>query len=773
MVWGQEDFPGDEALIARFLAQISGRSVEGRTMKTGVVAAVACLCAACAALDVPFEIRLPKEAEPHEDWASRELGSYLARRVIGSLTVEGLDGVTFHVGDTPLAMEKGYSSKNMLDEQWIVKSYGSDVVLNGGGTRGAIYAVSHFLEDFCGVRWWSPSEDFVPPATPLVLPRLNVSGRPAFRLRTLYTGLQEPNADRVAAHLRLNDFRSLASGGGFRYGSPGHCHTFDKYLPVEKHFKDHPEWYSFLKSSNCRVGGQHGGQLCLTDPGCRAAMKDRLKEFIAADRADSARLGIAPPTVYDISENDNWNYCECEKCLEAKGLWNQSGLMLDFINDIASSIRNDYPDILVNTFAYHGTEAPPKGGKCAADNVMVRLCNTQSNRAAGMSDPDHTRFRDNLDGWAKSARHISIWDYAITFTRELTGLPLPSEFYYAGYFRACTVRGVRGFFWEHESPHKADMWELKYFLETKLMENPLLDSDELIRTFMNEYYGAAGGKVLEYRCRLDAARRARKGFVSWFPSLSDFEWLTEDDIASGLTFLAAAERATGGEEPFLSRVRRVRVGLDRLVCLRARASGRADTPAAREAAARLKAFWPLWMDRYPAKGRRSSADELVAAIGLPPPKRFFDRRICDFPAQFISPGSGNEKSVRIVDDPESEVGRAIQIDADDSDHYNLPYVIGLYDMAAQRSVVKKSFPRPLSETGYAWYDVGVGVIPTNNATIYLSGTWQTHISMKDKKELYGRKFAIHVSAKFTGRKYRPGSDEPSRIWIDRVVLVEE
>ena len=67
-------------------------------------------------------------------------------------------------------------------------------------------------------------------------------------------------------------------------------------------------------------------------------MKDRLKEFIAADRADSARLGIAPPTVYDISENDNWNYCECEKCLEAKGLWNQSGLMLDFINDIASSI---------------------------------------------------------------------------------------------------------------------------------------------------------------------------------------------------------------------------------------------------------------------------------------------------------------------------------------------------------------------------------------------------------------------------------------------------
>ena len=738
-----------------------------------VFALWAFLPAVATELGEAFVVRQPEAAKPCEVWAAKELAHYLARRVSGVLTVDGLCGVTFHVGDTSFAKEKGYASERMLDEQWIVKSYGADVILNGGGSRGAIYAVTHFLEDFCGVRWWSPSEEHVPPPAPLALPRLEASGRPAFRLRTLYTGMREPNADEVAVRLRLNDFRRRSLGGGFRYGSPGQCHTFDKYLPAERHFKEHPEWDSLSKDSNRRVGGQHAGQLCLTDPGCRTAMKARLKEFIEKDRADPEKRGVAPPLVYDISENDNWNYCHCTNCLAACERWNLSGLLLDFINDIASSVRDTYPDVIVNTFAYHGTEKPPKGDKRAADNVMVRLCNTQSNRAGGIFDPDNTIFHDNLKAWSKVAKRLSIWDYAITFTRELTGLPLPSVFYYADYFRACAVRGVYGFFWEHESPHKADMWELKYFLETKLMENPLLDSDELIRTFMSEYYGAAGGKVLEYRCRLDAVRRARKGFVSWFPSLSDFEWLTEDDIASGLTLLAAAERATGGEEPFLSRVRRVRVGLDRLVCLRARASGRADAPVAREASARLKAFWPLWMDRYPAKGRRSSADELVAAIGLPPPKRFFGRRICDFPAQFIIPGSGNEKSVRIVDDPESETGRAIQIDADDSDHYNLPYTIGLYDMAARRSVVKKSFPRPLSETGYAWYDVGEGVIPTNNATIYLSGTWQTHVSMKDKKELYGRKFAIHVSAKFTGRKYHADSDEPSRIWIDRVVLVEQ
>ena len=88
-------------------------------------------------------------------------------------------------------------------------------------------------------------------------------------------------------------------------------------------------------------------------------------------------------------------------------------------------------------------------------------------------------------------------------------------------------------------------------------------------------------------------------------------------------------------------------------------------------------------------------------------------------------------------------------------------------------MVKHSFPKPLSETGYAWYDIGEAQMPTNRAVIWLTGTWQTSLSTRDKKELYGRRFSIHVSAKFTGRKYRPGSDEPSRIWIDRVVLVEQ
>ncbi|MBR4653906.1 MAG: DUF4838 domain-containing protein [Kiritimatiellae bacterium] len=743
-------------------------------MRVGMMATAFAFVALAAVAGPLYEIRTPEAAQPWEKRAAKELGDYLARRVAGQFAVDGRGGVVLHVGDTPFAVSKGYISSRMPDEQWLVRSYGSDILLNGGGTRGALYAVFHFLEDVCGVRWWSPQEEFVPPASPLVLDRLNLSGRPAFRMRTLHRGMREPNAGDVAARLRLNGFARAGLGFGYRYGSPNGCHTFDHYLPADKYLKDHPEWYSCEAKTGKRRGGQHGGQLCLTNPEVREQMKKRLREFIEKDRADAKKRGIHPPTIYDISENDNWTYCACTNCVAAQERWNLSGLMVDFINDIASSVRDDYPDVIVNTFAYHGTEEPPKGGIVGADNVMVRLCDTQSNMAAGMFEPGNTRFRDFLEAWSKAVRHLSIWDYAITYTRELTGLPFPSEFHYADYFRECSVRGVFGFFWEHESPHKADMWELKYFLETKLMEDPMLDSDELIATFMREYYGPAGDHVLAYRRRLDAARRAHNGKVTWFPSLSEFDWIQPEDVAACQDILVAAERATGGREPFLSRVKRVRVGMDRLVCLRARSSGGTDAPEARDAAERLKAFWPVWMERYPKSGRRRASDELVAAIGIPPPKRFAGMRIHDFPAQLINPGSGVEKTVRIVDDPESEAGRAIQVDADGSHHYNLPYTIGLYDGGASRTVIKKTFPKPLSESGYAWYEIGKAKIPDSKKSyIWLTGTWQTSLSLKDKVELFGRTFTIYASVKFTGRKYRPGSDEPSRIWIDRVVLVEE
>ena len=87
-----------------------------------------------------FRIVLPDEPKSWEKTAAEELEHYLGLCLGGnSLTVEGQGGVVFHVGDTAFARENGVSG--CKDEEWCIKSFGHDVVLAGGGTRGTLYAV--------------------------------------------------------------------------------------------------------------------------------------------------------------------------------------------------------------------------------------------------------------------------------------------------------------------------------------------------------------------------------------------------------------------------------------------------------------------------------------------------------------------------------------------------------------------------------------------------------------------------------------------------------
>ena len=99
------------------------------------------------ALAAPYEVAGPVAPKPHECTATNELSVYLAKRVAGTLRVGDKDGIVFHVGDTELARKNGLLSTQLPSEKWVIRSFGNEVLLNGGGPRGALFAVYHFLED--------------------------------------------------------------------------------------------------------------------------------------------------------------------------------------------------------------------------------------------------------------------------------------------------------------------------------------------------------------------------------------------------------------------------------------------------------------------------------------------------------------------------------------------------------------------------------------------------------------------------------------------------
>ena len=425
-------------------------------------------------------------------------------RYVHPLTVEGQGGVVFHVGDTAFAREtlgrrvkdnapyhgradcpqSAANAPILHDEEWRIKSFGRNVVLAGGGTRGTLYAVYHFLEDDCGVRWWGDNDEDVPAPKPLSFGALDRRGKPFFECRNIYRsyprdGKPDP---RTAVRNRLNDNGNspipLAFGGAFTDGPPHLAHTWDHYLPFSKYGKEHPEWYSYW--DGVRIGGDHQGQLCLTCPGLTDEFAKRLEDYIAKGAADAAAKGFAAPRIYDISQNDGtMKYCKCPVCTAERAKCGHTGLMLKFVNATVEKAAKAHPELLFSTLAYHLTEPVPSNDVVAAENVIVRLCNTTQNMATGILDPDNKFMHDQVIAWKDYTKHLYIWEYAVIY-HKLKGYPFPSEFYIPEKYRFYAENGVKGFLIEQEYFDMSDMYELKFYLLCKMLEDPFQKTEGFI-----------------------------------------------------------------------------------------------------------------------------------------------------------------------------------------------------------------------------------------------------------------------------------------------------
>lgn len=671
----------------------------------------------------PYEVRRPSAPHPWEETASREFADYLQRVSGGKVVVGGKDKVVFHVGDTDFAKARGLASAQFVDEAWIVRSFGHDVVMNGGGTRGCLYAVYAFLENVCGVRWWADGDEDVPAAHPLVLPELRLSGRPHFRYRDIFRDVSEKEGfdPKIAVRNRLNgngiSFIPPEYGGGCVFGPPAHCHSWDRLLPFAEHGKTHPEWYS-LQSDGRREGAQLAGQLCLSCPGLPEVLAARVEEMIAQGAAAAKAKGLPAPRFYDISMNDNKHYCTCEKCRASQKKYGVSGDQLLFENKVAEIVGRRHPEVRLAVLAYYEGEEVPKGGVRAADNLIVRLTNTKQNMAAGIFEPDNRFMHDHLAEWKGFADNIFVWDYSTTFYDSTRGFPVASEQHLGERIRYFADQGVKGMLIEQEDRNRCDLDELKYHLQAKFLEDPTRDPLAVVADFANRYYGAAGEKILESRRYLDRIRKERRAGTSWFPGPAEFCYVHDEDLAEMSRLWDEAERAVADDPKRLARVRRSRRGLD---------------------------------------GLKKSLSAFADCRHGPEPG-VSETPFVNCPAT-LACFTLHNKDIRIVDDPDASTGKAVFADRKLGKSFELPFEMGVYSQAEEKNYMSRRWteaPGP----GYQWYDAGEVTLPRKSYFVYLTSGWtiQTGPALP---ELIGATCRIKMRVKIDERG----------LSVDRVVFI--
>lgn len=740
------------------------------------------------------------QASRAELTAARELADYLGQITGATFSVQQESartpyGGNIYIGHTRASIKAGLASTGIGPEEWVISSHGSDLILTGGRPRGTLYAAYHFLEDVLSVHWWNPWEESVPRRTTLKVDSLSLRGKPFFNYRDIYM-LYGNDGGRFAVRNRLNRDGDAAIdsryGGSMAYGPPYHVHTFSLYFPPKQYFAVHPEWYSLIDGK--RTGDN--SQLCLTSPELRKAFLSKLISFIENSRAQAKVAELPPPLVFSISQNDNRNHCQCDRCrVIAQAERSEAGPLLDFVNFLAGSIRIKYPGVMIDTLAYQDTRKPPSSIR-PLDNVIVRVCDTDSDLLRTIEDPINVPFREDLLAWSRITKNLRVWKYGVTYVSP-TGMPLPTLPTYQPDFQYFATHHVEGIFTEFEYPVLADMRDLKVWMIMKLLENPFADARNLQKTFIGGFYGPAAPMILQYLEDLQREAAGRGSRATTVATPDQLDYLDADFVVRAQALFDSAEQAVGSDALLLRRVRHARLPLDRasaalftkLQVEWRSAGGTARFPLERgRLAARAFQTWNEQTDlRLTGNLKTEEKRQAGAELGRHTPRtttRFLPEKFRHLPPDRVfdyTPETTRnwQNIVLVVPDHEAESGKANFLDltapnVEQAEKYVLPMVWGLYDTKTKEGLSGRLvFAEDISGPGYHWYKLGTFTIGPNH---YLYFFWSWIIQL-DVFDLYDaarpdRQFEVWARIKFTGPRFphaRPG--EKDGIYVERVVFL--
>jgi hypothetical protein len=500
-------------------------------------------------------IAIAADAIPAERTAARELQEHLKLATGVELPIRRVDRVDpqapqILVGPSRRAMAlAGEVQWDALGHDGIVmKTSDNALILAGGRPRGTLYAVSTFLEDVVGVRWWTSIERDVPKHEMLKVDRLDVVYVPSLRYREAYYEDVIGKRALHAARLKLNGHMTdIPPRLGGHYTIIGWCHTFYHLIPPDKYFDRHPEWFSEHDGRRTH----NWGQLCLTNEAMRRELVRNALEWIRAN----PQAGII-----SVSQNDWQGPCQCSDCSEVvREEGSQAGPLIRFINGVAADIAEEYPDFLVETLAYQYTRRPPAKTK-PADNVIVRLCSIECDFVNQLSGPTNRAFGDDLRGWSKIAPKLFIWNYVTNFSNYL--IPHPNMTPLAEDLRFFVEHNVIGVFEQGDAFNAGigDFLQLRTWMLAKLLWDPTLDQQTLRKEFLDGYYGAAGVHLGQYLDLIHEAA-AKPGFrLGTYHDNTSF--VPPEGWRRAVELFDRAERAVADDPVKLHRVRRERLLVD-------------------------------------------------------------------------------------------------------------------------------------------------------------------------------------------------------------------
>lgn len=367
-------------------------------------------------------------------------------------------------------------------------------------TRNGIY---DFLETHLECMYVSPENTYVPlcPTVKLALEEKTVNPTITWRKVYQYESVQNGWYERLKMNGTIvkegeNSIELYNEWGTW-------CHSSFEFVPPEKYFDEHPEYYAkFLGKRRYQfnvLGRTFPTHLCYTN-----------EEVYQIAEAELVKRIEANPEVkfWDFSIMDTYfATCRCKECKKFnKEAGSEMGTLLAFLNRLADAIKDDYPDVYLSTLAYQRVKNPPKNMKCAP-NLCINVCafpGTQSYPYSTEGGIKASReFAERVVEWGKICDNILVWDYVVNFTH--LKLPFPNFEFQKENLEFYLENNIRFVFHQGSREPMDENAEMRTYLLSRQLWDKDVDLLALAKKYVAVVYGDAAGLVEEYMDTANAA----------------------------------------------------------------------------------------------------------------------------------------------------------------------------------------------------------------------------------------------------------------------------
>ena len=440
-----------------------------------------------------YQIVLYPSASPSEKTAAAELQSCFKQctgvelPIVADKPGDDRPAIVLGRGKTAAGLGVEPTDEELGEQGCAVRTVAPHLVIAGTAAGGTLFATRRFLENELGVRWYAPDAVKMPKLKDISVAETDELVKPGFLWRAV--GYTWPDGDAEFRSRRGMNSGSQGADGpqGVQYAFDGTCHTYFRFISPDEFFDAHPEYFSEINGRRVR----EETQLCLTNPDVLDIVTQRMLE----------RMKAAPHCrQHNFSQMDWYSCCECEKCRAMNEKYKSAGgTQFWFVNELAKRTSKVYPDKLIGTLAYMYTEEPPVGMEMHP-NTAVWLCHMfpSCDSHSIESCPLNADYMRRARAWSKICRHLYAWHYIVNFAHFYTPFPnlraMDADFkFYKGlgfegvYAQAMGASGGGG-----------EFSLLRGYLASELLKDPSKKGDELVRDFLDGYYGPAAEPIWDY-----------------------------------------------------------------------------------------------------------------------------------------------------------------------------------------------------------------------------------------------------------------------------------